>query len=79
MPILHLWEGFEAHKFYERSFPLSKNKHAKYTQEFSPMCYVNQMNQKKTNIHLNLDWPHHSIIEGLSTIGSIQCHLDAFI
>jgi hypothetical protein len=34
MPILHLWEGFEAHKFYETSLPLSKKKHANTLRNF---------------------------------------------
>ncbi len=44
---------------------------------FSNVFMQKQMNQKKTNIWLDLDWPPNSIIEGLSIIGSIQCHLDA--
>jgi len=44
---------------------------------FSNVLCKSKWTQKKTNIRLNFRLAPHSIIEGLSIIGSIQCHLDA--
>lgn len=41
------------------------------------MCYVKANELKEDQYSVEFRLAPHSIIEGLSIIGSIQCHLDA--
>jgi hypothetical protein len=41
------------------------------------MCYVKANEAKEDQYWVEFRSAPHSIIEGLSIIGSIQCHLDA--